>query len=296
MAQDQNYITITNKCGCNNLEELMEIKGISGRLMRRLIKSRQLLINDSPAEKKQKLYHGDMIKILIEDEDYDVEPQPLEIEILYEDRDILVLNKPPFTVVHPTKNINSMTLSNGVAQYFKSIGLRRKIRLVSRLDRDTSGVIAFAKNSYGHQHLAKQMENGMLIKKYITVVEGVITIDTDIIDLPIGLSEDGIRQEVRNDGLPSATSFEVVERFEGASLVKLKLLTGRTHQIRVHLSAIGNPIIGDSLYGSESDSINRQALHAASIEFESPETGECIQVEAPLPLDMVKLLYQFKSN
>lgn len=296
MVGDQNYIAITNKDGCVSLEELMGIKGISGRLMRRLLKSKQLLVNDSPANRNQKLNDGDIVKILIEDEDYDVEPQPMDIEILYEDRDVLVLNKPPNLVVHPTKNIKSTTLSNGVAHYFKSIGLRRKIRLISRLDRDTSGVIAFAKNSYGHQYLARQMEYGILNKYYIAVVEGVIFNNTGMIDLPIGASEDGIRQEVRNDGLPSTTSFEVLGRLNGATLVKLKLLTGRTHQIRVHLANIGNPIIGDSLYGSVSNRIHRQALHAISIEFESSETGDKIKVDAPLPTDIVELLYQFKPN
>ncbi len=295
MPGEKNYILITNNDGCDSLEQLMELKGISGRLMRRLIKSKQLLVNDDPVEKKLKLQDGDKIKILIEDEDYDVEPQPMEIDILYEDRDVLVINKQPFTIVHPTKNISSMTLSNGVAYYFKSVGLKRKIRLVSRLDRDTSGVIAFAKNSYGHQHLARQMENGMLIKNYIAVVEGIIQSNNGKIDLSIGPSDDGIRQEVRKDGLPSLTIFEVLDRLEGASLLKLKLMTGRTHQIRVHLAAIGYPIIGDSLYGTESNRINRQALHASSIEFESSETGERVQVNAPLPSDMTDLLYQFKS-
>lgn len=296
MAGDRNYIEITNKDRCDNLEELMGIKGISGRLMRRLLKSKQLLVNDNPANRNQKLCYGDIVKIMIEDEDYDVEPQFMDIEILYEDRDVLVLNKPPFLVVHPTKNIADMTLSNGVAYYFKSIGLRRKIRLISRLDRDTSGVIAFAKNSYGHQYMARQMENGVLKKNYVAVVEGSISNNSGMIDLPIGVSEDGIRQEVRGDGLPSITSFEVLERLDGASLVKLELLTGRTHQIRVHLASIGNPIIGDPLYGSVSNKIHRQALHATSIEFESSETGERVQVDAPLPTDIIGLLYQFKSN
>ena len=295
MDEEQKFISIVNTIGSKSIEELLEATGISGRLTRKLIKSGNILVEGKPVEKKHRLRSGEKITIVLEDEEYDVEPQPIEIEILYEDRDVIVLNKPAYIVVHPTKNIKDGTLANGVAYYFKTKNLKRKIRLVSRLDRDTSGAIIFAKNAYGHQHLAKQMEECKLKKSYIAIVECIVADEKGYIDLPIGLSEDGIRQEVREDGLNSFTSYEVIERQRGTTLVKLLLVTGRTHQLRVHLAAIGNPIVGDSLYGTGSNIINRQALHAAILEFESPETGEWIKIESILPYDIQVALQQFKS-
>lgn len=290
MNSAEKIIEIINTGGYNCLEEFLKENGISGRLMRRLIKGKHLLINGRPADNDSKIGVMDTISIILEDEVCDVEPQNIELEIIYEDRDVLVLNKKPFIVVHPTKNIVEGTLSNGVSAYFQKIGLKRKIRLVNRLDRDTSGVIVYAKNSYAHQYLARQMENGSMKKRYMAVVKGNIKESTGTIDSPIGLSDDGIRQVVRSDGAPSKTVYKLIQVLKNASVLEVELLTGRTHQIRVHLASIGNPIIGDTLYGSSIDLINRQALHAVHLEFLSPETMKIVEVEAPIPDDLTRLI------
>ncbi|MDX9916536.1 MAG: RluA family pseudouridine synthase [Gudongella sp.] len=285
-------------CSDNNitLENFLKGNHISGRLYRRLLKNGYIYINEEAQHKKTVLKKGDRINIILEDEEYDVEPEDLKIDVLYEDRDTLVINKPPFIVVHPTKNILNGTLSNGVASYFKSKNLKRKIRLVNRLDRDTSGIIIYAKNSYAHQFLAAEMERDSIRKRYIAIVVGEINDYSGKINLPISKCENGIGYCVSEQGLPSITLYNTVEKLRGHTLLELELKTGRTHQIRVHMSSIGHPVLGDQLYGESTEHIGRQALHSHEIEFISPETKSIVKLSAPIPEDMEKAKYELQAK
>ena len=286
-----NYIELNNKVENINLEDFLDSKDISGRMFRKLLKAKNIRINGLVAKNRKALLKvGDIIKLSIPDEELDIEPEELNIEILYENKDIIAINKEPFMVVHPTSNITNKTLSNGLAYYFLKTNIKSKVRLINRLDRDTSGVILFAKNSFGHQQVAKQLENKTAIKKYYALVEGTPNNKEGIINKPIGKCEEGMGQCIRKDGLESITKYKVIEEYKNASLLELEIVTGRTHQIRVHLKDLGHPIIGDTLYNNQCKSIGRQALHASSITIKNTRTDEILTVVAPLPSDMVELM------
>ena len=235
-------------------------------------------------------------KRIFVDESQDITPEKMDIEIIYEDEDILVVNKKPFMVVHPTKSYQSGTLANGVINYFQESGQNCIVRLVSRLDMNTSGLIIIAKNQFSHGMLSKEMSENKVTKKYLAVVHGILEEKEGTIDLPIYRPEGtdfGIMRVVDERGQRSITHYKVVEEYEDATLVECTLETGRTHQIRVHLSSIGHPIYGDSLYGygdEEQDLINRQALHAYSLDFKSPRTEEILSLKSELPQDIKELI------
>ena len=210
--------------------------------------------------------------------------------------DILALNKPPFIVVHPTKSHGENTISNGIAYYFKENNINRKIRLVNRLDMDTSGVLLIAKSSFAHQQMALQFENNTVEKRYMTVVKGLVETDQDTINLPIGKEEEkSIRKIVRPDGKKAITKYKVIERYKNATLLDIEIITGRSHQIRVHLNHIGHPVIGDTLYFESSPYINRQALHSYYLKLKQPRTKGELELKAELPKDIGKLINYLKS-
>ena len=163
--ESQNLVTFENNDSIKDVEELLKSYNISGRLFKRLLKSENIFVNDRVYKKRVYLRKEDIVSILLEDEDIDQVPEDIYIDVIYEDDDILAVNKEAFMVVHPTRNIEGGTLSNGVANYFQTVGLKRKVRVVTRLDRDTTGVVIFAKNSFSHQQLAYQLENN-IFKKY----------------------------------------------------------------------------------------------------------------------------------
>lgn len=292
-----NYLELKNTKDATKLEDFVISCGLSGRMFRKLIKIGNIKINDKLIKnKKYLLKAGDRVRIYLLEEDIDIKAQEMDLEILYEDEDIIGVNKGPFLVVHPTKNIVDNTLSNGMAYYFLKNNINSKVRIINRLDRDTSGVILFAKNSFGHQQIAKQLEDRSAIKKYYALVEGKLKKKEGIINKPIGKAPEGIGSIIREDGLESITSYKLIEEYPGGSLLELQILTGRTHQIRVHLKDLGHPIIGDSLYNKESKLINRQALHASSLTIRKTRTGELISIEAPLEKDMLNLIEYLKGN
>jgi len=200
-------------------------------------------------------------------------------------------------VVHPTKSHPTGTLSNGILNYFIKNKENCIVRLVSRLDMDTSGLIMVAKNQFAHMNLAKAMEENKIVKSYLAVVHGKLKSKEGVIDRQIGRpSEDSIKREVCSSGQRSVTHFKVIKEYEDSSLVELTLETGRTHQIRVHLSYLGNPIYGDTLYGVEEDYkvINRQALHAYKLIIPHPRTGEILSLVSNLPEDIDDLINKLK--
>lgn len=291
--------TITEKdIGKKIRAYLQDNEDLSSRLIRGAAREERIKVNGNVVRMNYILKQGDIIEIhLNKEESQNIEPQPMDIDIVYEDSDILVVNKPPFMVVHPTRSYPENTLANGVLHYFKTSGQDCIVRLVSRLDMNTSGLIIIAKNQFSHMALAREMQKEDFEKSYLAIVHGNLTEKKGTIDKPIYRpTEDSIKRTVDDRGQRSITHFEVIESFKDAELVKLTLETGRTHQIRVHLSHLGNPIFGDTLYCDVNDEeyINRQALHAYKLSFPNPRTGKRIDLEAGMPGDMRNLIEKLK--
>jgi 23S rRNA pseudouridine1911/1915/1917 synthase len=218
-------------------------------------------------------------------------PVQIKLNIVYEDEYLLIINKPPFIPVHPSCNHYENSLSNGVKYYFNSINLKRKIRPVNRLDKDTSGLAIFAKHEYIQESLIKQMKSNAFKKEYIAILTGNLTEKSGTIDAPIARKNGSIMErEISKNGEFAISHFELIKNFENYSLVKYTLGTGRTHQLRVHSKYIDHPILGDTLYGEKSTLINRQALHAYKISFIHPITKKALDIEIELPNDMKKLI------
>ena len=212
------------------------------------------------------------------------------IDILYEDEDIIALNKPAGIVVHPSHGHFRDSLGNYLAGYFEETGQVHDVRTIGRLDKDTSGVILYGKTRTAVYLLTKQAEEGELKKTYLALAEGLFPEDHYAFDDPIGrVEEDKIRRMVRPDGQRAHTEAFVERRFPGYALVRCHIETGRTHQIRVHLSHAGHPLLGDPLYGGK-PLLPRAALHCALVTFRRPFSGETVTVEAPLPSDMKEWL------
>lgn len=292
----------------NEIEEGTKIReylkaelGLSTRLIRSASIGKRIFVNDEVVKMNKVLQSGDVIKIdLAKEESQDIAPEKMDIDIVYEDEDILVVNKRPFMVVHPTKSYQSGTLANGVINYFNESNQSCIVRLVSRLDMNTSGLIIIAKNQFSHGMLSKEMSENKVGKRYLAIVHGHLKEKSGTIDLPIYRPEGiemGTRRVIDERGQRSITHYKVVESFGDSDLVECKLETGRTHQIRVHLSHLGHPIYGDVLYGNgdeEMDLIKRQALHAYRLDFASPRTGEMLSLKADLPDDMKELIEKLK--
>lgn len=283
------------------IREYLKVElGLSTRLIRSASLGKRIFVNDEVVKMNRVLNEGEIIKIdLAKDESQDIAPEKMDIDIVYEDEDILVVNKKPFMVVHPTKSYQSGTLANVVINYFMESGQNCIVRLVSRLDMNTSGLIIIAKNQFSHGMLSKEMSENKVEKRYLALVHGIMKEKQGTIDLPIykpeGI-ENGIRRVIDERGQRSITHYKVVEEYNESSLVECKLETGRTHQIRVHLSHLGHPIYGDTLYGDgdEEDLIKRQALHAFGLDFKSPRSGEILSLRAELPDDMKELISKLK--
>ncbi len=241
-----------------------------------------------------------MIKQISEASDFPAEDIP--IYPVYEDENLLIINKQPGYVVHPTKGQPNHTIANGLMKYMAETNQNFKIRFVNRLDRDTSGLLIIAKNSYSQNELSKQMTYNNVHKEYQAIVKGVFDEENGTVDLPIGRPDpDSVKRgvlAVEDGGYPSVTHYKVLESFDsGYTLIQLKLESGRTHQIRVHMSHIGHPILGDTLYDEEdnSDLMARQALHAFRLKFTHPLTREELTLNAPLPDDMIQAIEKIKK-
>ena len=285
------YRVSPEEVGMSMLEVLCNSMDVSSRMIRRAKDGKSIQLNGYPVSVNAKVRKNDVISVLLEQEPNIFPPQDIPIEVVFENQDLLVVNKQPYFVVHPTKGHPDGTIGNGIAKHFAEAGFDGKIRFINRLDRDTSGLLLVAKNGYAQQIISNQMQADEVEKRYMALVHGILEKDADTINLPIGRpNPEDLRRAVMADGQDSITHYEVVERYENATLVKIRLETGRTHQIRVHFSHLGHPLIGDELYGCPSEMIQRQALHSYFLRFKLPRTHEWVDLEADLPFDFKALI------
>lgn len=284
------YIIENNKSNINQI--LQNELSISSRLLYKLIKSQRILLNGNICDTRN---HSNVGDTLIVDFNYDednsnIVPTKMDLDIIYEDEWLLIVNKPARVAIHPSILHYSDSLCNGIRFYFDSIGLKKKIRPVNRLDLNTSGLVIFAKCEYIQECLISQMKDHLFKKEYLAICDGIFENKYGTINLSIARKKDSIIERcISDDGQPSITHYEVLKEFSNYSLVRCILETGRTHQIRVHMSAISHPLIGDSLYGSLSDLIDRQALHCYKLKFVHPITKKFMDFCGEIPLDFKKL-------
>lgn len=268
---------------------------ISIRLLISLKKGKYILVNEKPKIVTEEIKRDDVITILLPDEQSEYDLENRTINILYEDEDVIVVEKPYGEVVHPTKNHLHGTMLNAILNYFNEKNIKSKVRFVNRLDKDTSGVLIVAKNCYAHSVMTKENNMWDITKEYIAVVEGEVK-EKGTINLPISKSQDNIRREISEEGQVAITHYDIVDKNKLGSILKIKLETGRTHQIRVHMKAIGHTIFGDELYGGDMEIISRQALHSYRICFYSPRKEKIVEIENQLPKDIEKLIEKLQLN
>lgn len=277
---------------------LKQVLHYSGRKIQKLTRQKGIYLNGKAAFLQKPLKPQDTLRVLvIEDSAYGVQPEPGQIEILYEDDYLLVLNKPPYQLVHPAGRTTSGTLANYLACHLAGRGIVSTIRAVHRLDRDTSGCIICAKDARSQFLLEQQLQARVLKRTYWALVTGSIAPPAGIINAPLG-PHPGLanRRTVSPTGETAVTHYRTLRSFSGAALLELMLDTGRTHQIRVHLAHLGHPVIGDRMYGVRSPLMPRQALHAAAVTFERLEDNRQMTVQAPLPADFTRALQAFDAS
>ncbi|MBO8176457.1 RluA family pseudouridine synthase [Aeribacillus pallidus] len=260
------------------------------------IKDGNVMVNGKPVKPNYKCALNDRITIEIpEPEPLEVEPEEMDLDIYYEDKDVLVVNKPKGMVVHPAPGHTTGTLVNGLMAHCKDLsGINGVMRpgIVHRIDKDTSGLLMVAKNDLAHERLVEQLVEKTVTRKYYAIVHGVIPHEVGTIDAPIGRDpKDRQSMAVVDNGKPAVTHFRVLERLKDFTFIECELETGRTHQIRVHMKYIGYPLAGDPKYGPKKTiDANGQLLHAAVLGFNHPRTGEYMEFEAPLPKDFQDIL------
>lgn len=276
------------------LQEYLRHKAqISGRSLRQYFFKGLIEVNHRKAHSAAKLKTGDRIRVFqLKESASPLTPEALPITIVYEDDQMLVLNKPAMLPVHPSGTITRGTLANRVAYHYQTKHLPFKVRPVNRLDHGTSGLIIFAKTAASQEKLSQAIQNHKIQRIYYAIVHGVLTQDEGIIDLPI-LQQPGNRR-VDPKGQAAVTRFKVMQRYHEATLLELALETGRTHQIRIHLSHIGHPIIGDKTYGKPSPHLAHPALHASKLIFD-PVAFNIPELTAPLPDDWRRLFNSLEN-
>lgn len=282
---------------------ISEANGVTRSAAQRLIENELVTVNDRPAAKNYRLRAGDEVETeLPEPVPLDAEPQDIPLDIVYEDADLLVVNKPKGMVVHPAPGNPNGTLVNALLWHIRDLsGINGVMRpgIVHRIDKDTSGLLIVAKNDAAHLALAEQIKAHSFEREYQAIVVGTPRDECGIVDAPIGRNpRDRKKMAVVPNGRPARTHYRLLERFDGFSYLSLTLETGRTHQIRVHMASIGHPVMGDEVYGANRTRFERQAarlisgqcLHAKRIGFVHPTTGEFLRFDSELPEYFTELL------
>jgi 23S rRNA pseudouridine1911/1915/1917 synthase len=261
--------------------------GMGSRLSYRFLQEGKIQMHNKKANERMTVTTGDRIMIhLFEPEDVDLEPDPTPVEIVYEDDHVLVANKPAGITVHSNDPQDRGTLVHRVLFHYLVEGLARKPRPVHRLDQHTSGGVLFANHEWAQVKLDQALREGQVKREYVALVTGQLSQSRGTISLPIGRDRHHpTRRRVSQSGVPAVTHYKVIETYKDASLVRLMLETGKTHQIRVHMSHLGHPLLGDVLYGGSSKGVHRQALHGDRLKFIHPVSGESIELNIPWASD-----------
>ena len=282
---------------------LIDKLDISRSKVQEMIKQDLVLVNEKVVKNSYILKLDDEIKIIGELKKEDsVNPEKMDLDIIYEDEDVIVINKPSGLVVHPAAGNYNNTLVNGLLYYTKNLSSsngEERPGIVHRIDKDTSGLMIVAKNDKAHEFLSKQLKDKSLSRVYLALVSGKINHDTGTIDAPIGRDPKDRKKMCVTDinSKEAITHFEVLERYKNASLIRCKLETGRTHQIRVHLSYINHPIINDPVYGSKKKITNfGQMLHATELSFIHPKTNEKMTFKCEVPDEFNQILEEYKNE
>ena len=264
---------------------------LSRSMIQKMLDDGNIIVNGKQEKASYKTKLNDKIEVEeVVAKEIELRAQDIPVDVIFEDADIIVVNKPKGMVVHPANGNPDGTLVNAIMNICKDSlsGIGGEIRpgIVHRIDKDTSGLLIIAKNDKAHINLSEQIKNREITKKYVAVVRGVIKENNATIDMPIGRSDkDRKKMAVRKDGKNAVTHFDVIKRYNGYTYLDIKIDTGRTHQIRVHLAEIGYPIVGDAVYsnGKNPFGVEGQMLHAKSLEFKHPTTGKILKLEAHIP-------------
>ena len=280
------------------------LPGLTRSAAARLIETGQVLVDGKPARKSARLAGGETVEVTLPDpEPADTLPQDIPLDVVYEDGDVIVVNKPSGLVVHPAPGHPDGTLVNALLHHcggsLSGVGGELRPGIVHRIDRDTSGLIIAAKNDAAHQALAAQLADHTLARTYEAVAAGSFREDAGTVDAPIGrCPSDRKKMAVVPNGKRAVTHWEVLERFPGYTYVRCRLETGRTHQIRVHMAHLGHPIYGDTVYGGKKPvpGLTGQCLHAVGLRFVHPRTGETVELSCPLSGEFQALLEKLRRK
>ena len=269
--------------------------GLTRSQLRRLIESGSVLLNGRPAKPAQRVKRGDRVSVLVPPpRPLDLAPQWMPLKVVYQDEDLVVIDKPPGLPVHPGPGHPARTLVNGLLALcpdIQGIGDGLRPGIVHRLDKDTSGLIVAAKNHHAHKSLSAQLKDRLVVKGYLALATGKPARPRGEIDAPIARDpRRRKRMAVVLGGRESRTGYRVLESFAGFSLLELYLKTGRTHQVRVHLAHLGLPLLGDGLYGRSSPLLSRHFLHAHHLQFKHPTTGNDVEFRSGLPQDLAAVV------
>ena len=282
-----------------------EVAALSRSFVQQLIKEKQLFVNGVPVKASYRVKEGDRILFSIPKAvEPDIEPENIELDILYEDEALLIVNKPKDMVVHPAPGHYSGTLVNAILYHCKGnlSGINGILRpgIVHRIDKDTTGALIVCKSDTAHNHIAAQLKAHSIQRKYYAIVHGTIKEEEGTVEGAIGRDPFDRKKMCINEknGKPAVTHYKVLERFEGYTYISCQLETGRTHQIRVHMTSIGHPLLGDEVYGKRDSKfrLQGQTLHAGSIGFIHPLTETYMEFQAPLPEYFSHLLQVLKSH
>ena len=299
-------LTVTSEEAGQRADSLLarRLEGLTRSAAARLLEEGRVTDRGRPAAKNLRVQPGQVLEVqLPEPEEPEARPQNIPLDVVYEDRDVIVVNKPTGMVVHPAPGHPDGTLVNALLYHcgesLSGIGGQKRPGIVHRIDRDTSGLIIAAKNDAAHLALAAQLADHTLARTYECLAVGNFREDSGTVDAPIGRHRtDRKKMAVVPDGRRAVTHWEVIARYPGVTHLRCRLETGRTHQIRVHLAYIGHPILGDTVYGAKKPvaGLTGQCLHAVGLRFIHPRTGEPVELTCPLPEEFVRMLEKLRRN